>query len=143
MKAGKPPAPGLAARLTALDRAVELSRGRVPEEVLAPADALIDRAGRRLAIAGDHTVIALAGATGSGKSSLFNALSGTQFAKPGVTRPTTSEAMAVAWGRNCPARCWTGSRSGAATSSRPSPACRTDWCSSTCPTTTPPRPRTA
>lgn len=104
MKAAKgAPAPTLASRLTALDRAVELGRDRVDEAVLAPADALIDRAGQRLAIAGDHTVIALAGATGSGKSSLFNALSGTQFAKPGITRPTTSEAMAVAWGAEVPA----------------------------------------
>ncbi|HRL50041.1 MAG TPA: 50S ribosome-binding GTPase [Propioniciclava sp.] len=94
----------LASRLTALDRVVDLSRGRVPDEVLAPADALIDRAGQRLAIAGDHTVVALAGATGSGKSSLFNALSETEFAKPGVTRPTTSEAMAVAWGTQAPTR---------------------------------------
>ena len=92
----------LASRLTALDRAIELSRGRVPDAVLAPADALIERAGQRLALAGDHTVVALAGATGSGKSSLFNAVSETEFARPGVTRPTTSEAMAVAWGSEAP-----------------------------------------
>ncbi len=103
MKADKNRTPTLASRLTALDRAVELSRGRVPEADLAAADALIDRAGTRLALTGDHTVVALAGATGSGKSSLFNALTGTQLAKPGVTRPTTSEAMAVAWGTELPA----------------------------------------
>jgi GTP-binding protein EngB required for normal cell division len=57
---------------------------------------------RRLAFSGDHTVIALAGATGSGKSSLFNAISGTQLALPGVKRPTTGRAMAAVWGRTMP-----------------------------------------
>ena len=34
------------------------------------------RAGERLRLSGEHTVVALAGSTGSGKSSLFNALAG-------------------------------------------------------------------
>ena len=52
--------------------------------------ATIERCESRLALGVDHTVVALAGGTGSGKSSLFNALTGTQFAVPGVARPTTS-----------------------------------------------------
>ncbi|WP_232547526.1 GTPase [Propioniciclava soli] len=94
--------PTLAGRLTALGEAAELSRGRASADVVDAALAVTQRAGERLAIAGDHTVVALAGATGSGKSSTFNALSGTQLAMTGVRRPTTSEAMAVSWGTEQP-----------------------------------------
>ena len=45
-----------------------------------------------------HTVVALAGGTGSGKSSLFNALAGATFSPPGVTRPTTKHSHACVWG---------------------------------------------
>lgn len=94
--------PTLASRLTALGEAAELSRGRASAEIVDASLAVTARAGQRLAIAGDHTVVALAGATGSGKSSTFNALSGTELATTGVRRPTTSEAMAVAWGTEQP-----------------------------------------
>lgn len=92
----------LAARLGFLGEAAELSRGRSDDEPVDAASALVRRAGRRMAISGDHTVIALAGATGSGKSTTFNALSGTQLATSGVTRPTTSDAMAAVWGAELP-----------------------------------------
>jgi GTP-binding protein EngB required for normal cell division len=84
-------------RLQALDRVVELGEGRLDEELLAPARALSHRAGQRLRLSGRHTVVALAGATGSGKSSLFNALAGAQVSAPGVRRPTTGVAHAVVW----------------------------------------------
>ena len=45
-----------------------------------------------------HTVVALAGGTGSGKSSLFNTLSGATFSPTGVTRPTTRHSHACVWG---------------------------------------------
>ena len=38
------------------------------------------------------------GATGSGKSSLFNAVSGEEIATAAVRRPTTSEPLAGIWG---------------------------------------------
>ena len=95
-------APSIAVRLKALDEAIDLARGRASDEVVDAADAVVERAGHRLSIAGEHTVVALAGATGSGKSSTFNAISGTQLARTGVTRPTTSEAMSVAWGTEQP-----------------------------------------
>src|SRR5205085_1582361 len=41
---------------------------------------------------------AIAGATGSGKSSTFNALTGLELAAVGVRRPTTSWATACVWG---------------------------------------------
>jgi GTPase Era involved in 16S rRNA processing len=55
-----------------------------------------------LAFSGENTVIALAGATGSGKSSLLNAISGTQLAFSGVKRPTTTHPLAVVWADNTP-----------------------------------------
>ena len=92
----------LAQRLRALDETVELSRGRSSDDVVARASAVLKRAGERWAFTGDHTVVALVGATGSGKSTSFNAISGTEFASTGVRRPTTSTAMAVAWGTELP-----------------------------------------
>jgi GTP-binding protein EngB required for normal cell division len=84
--------------LRALSEAVDLSGGRVDSEALAEARRVVDQADRRLAISGSATVVALAGATGSGKSSIFNVLSGTTLATVGVRRPTTAHAMACSWG---------------------------------------------
>ncbi len=87
-----------ARRLDGLTQAVAASRGRIAEEILAPAEMLAGRASERLRLSGDHTIVALAGATGSGKSSLFNALTDLELAGVGVRRPTTSWALACAWG---------------------------------------------
>ncbi len=84
--------------LRALTEAVELCEGRVDPGALDEARRVVDQADRRLAISGSATVVALAGATGSGKSSIFNALSGTTLATVGVRRPTTAHAMACSWG---------------------------------------------
>ena len=84
--------------LRALGEAVELCEERVDSDALAEARRVVDQADRRLAISGSATVVALAGATGSGKSSIFNALSGTELAAVGVRRPTTAHAMASSWG---------------------------------------------
>jgi GTP-binding protein EngB required for normal cell division len=84
--------------LRALTEAVELCEGRVDSVALVEARRVVDQADRRLAISGSATVVALAGATGSGKSSIFNALSGTTLATVGVRRPTTAHAMASSWG---------------------------------------------
>lgn len=90
--------PALPERLSALREAMDAARGRIDPEVEARIDAVLSRVDGRLAFSGDVTVVALAGATGSGKSSLFNALSGTTLAEPGVKRPTTSAAMAAVFG---------------------------------------------
>ena len=75
-----------------------------------PRTPLVERAGSRLALSRDHTVVALAGATGSGKSSLFNALARLELSPVGVRRPTTGVAHACVWGRRtAPAGCSTGS----------------------------------
>ena len=84
--------------LRALGEAVELCEGRADSDALVEARRVVDQADRRLAISGSATVVALAGATGSGKSSIFNALSRTTLATVGVRRPTTAHAMACSWG---------------------------------------------
>jgi energy-coupling factor transporter ATP-binding protein EcfA2 len=85
-------------RLRALDRVLAVGEGRLGEDLLGPARELARRAGERLRLSGAHTVVALAGATGSGKSSLFNALSGAEVSTVGVRRPTTGVAHAAVWG---------------------------------------------
>lgn len=92
----------VAGRVKALGEVVQLSEGRADETLVERARSVVAHTDKRLAFSGDITVVALAGATGSGKSSTFNALSGTQLAEPGVTRPTTSKAMAAFWGDEIP-----------------------------------------
>ncbi|GHH66539.1 hypothetical protein GCM10017673_12190 [Streptosporangium violaceochromogenes] len=85
-------------RLAALARIVELGPGRVGPDLLAESGQLLLRAGDRLRLSSDHTVVALAGGTGSGKSTLFNAVSGLELSPTGVRRPTTARAHACVWG---------------------------------------------
>jgi energy-coupling factor transporter ATP-binding protein EcfA2 len=85
-------------RLAALSSVVALGTGRLPEDVLADLRDLDQRAGTRLRLSGEYTVVALAGATGSGKSSLFNAVAGAPLAGVGVRRPTTSATQAIVFG---------------------------------------------
>ncbi|MDR1807195.1 MAG: 50S ribosome-binding GTPase [Propionibacteriaceae bacterium] len=85
--------------LSTLQTVIDACRGRVEDALLDPAQAIVNRAGRRLTLAGDTTVVAIAGATGAGKSSLFNALSRTALAETGVRRPTTSQAMSMTFGQ--------------------------------------------
>jgi GTP-binding protein EngB required for normal cell division len=88
----------LADRLSALDDALELARGRLDSGVVAEAERVAAKAGERLRLGDTHTVVALAGATGSGKSSLFNALAGSEVSQVGMRRPTTGVAHAAVWG---------------------------------------------
>jgi len=98
MKAPHVNEPPLAARVRALDEAADLGAGRSSEAAVGEAKRVTRQVDRRLAFAGDWTVVALAGTTGSGKSSLFNAISGTQLARSSVRRPTTAATMAASWG---------------------------------------------
>lgn len=82
----------------ALRQAVDALTGLVDDDAVTAASAVSGRIDARLAFSGDLTVVALAGATGSGKSSLFNAISQTSLAEPGVRRPTTARAMAATFG---------------------------------------------
>ena len=85
-------------RLEALNSATELASGVLPEEILAGVLQVLDRASSRRSLSGDHTVVGFFGATGSGKSSLFNAVSGEEIATAAVRRPTTTEPLAGIWG---------------------------------------------
>jgi hypothetical protein len=87
-------APHTAAGSPDLSAAISPATGAVPS-----AQELVTRARTRLDLdATGHTVVALAGATGSGKSSLFNAIAGMDLSPSGVLRPTTNEAHACVWG---------------------------------------------
>ncbi len=86
------------ARATALIAALEAGTGCLPGAAVDRAQVAIMKAASRTSIAGGHTVVALAGATGSGKSSLFNDLIGADVAPIGARRPTTSTPIAAIWG---------------------------------------------
>lgn len=88
----------LEARLNRLRAALDTCPTEVPASLAIPARESLDEVGERLALGVDHTVVALFGGTGSGKSSLFNALTQLQFADVGARRPTTSQAAACSWG---------------------------------------------
>jgi putative protein kinase ArgK-like GTPase of G3E family len=94
----KPSAPRtLAERVRYLGQAAALAEGRSPQHAVDEAKRLVSQVDRRLTFSGEYTVIAILGATGSGKSSVFNAVSGTQLAQTGIHRPTTAQAMAGVW----------------------------------------------
>nr|WP_308283588.1 GTP-binding protein [Streptomyces glomeratus] len=88
---------GLRSRLDALRELVGLSRTRVDSDTLAEAGRVLDEAAARRRLSGEHTVVALAGATGSGKSTLFNALAGVNLSEAGVRRPTTATPVVCSW----------------------------------------------
>jgi GTP-binding protein EngB required for normal cell division len=67
------------------------------KKVLSQAEDMLSRAGERMRLSAAHTVVVLAGGTGSGKSSLFNCLAGADFSTVGVTRPVTRDAHACLW----------------------------------------------
>ncbi|NUS50273.1 MAG: ABC transporter, partial [Nocardioidaceae bacterium] len=90
----------IADRVDGLAEAARAARGRLDDELVDEAARVAAQAGERLRLSGEHTVVALAGATGSGKSSTFNAITGLELAAIGVRRPTTSWTMACAWGRD-------------------------------------------
>jgi energy-coupling factor transporter ATP-binding protein EcfA2 len=78
-----------------LDRAVASAAGVIPAERLAGAAETARRLRRRTNLV-DQTLFAVfAGGTGSGKSSLVNAICGAEIAPAGTIRPTTSRPLAV------------------------------------------------
>src|SRR3954468_13542679 len=82
-------------RLHALAEAVRLADGRLDPEAVGPPRAVVARAGERLGLGLDATVVALAGPTGAGKSTLFNLLAGRELSRSGVRRPTTATTTAA------------------------------------------------
>ncbi|WP_262500250.1 GTPase [Phycicoccus endophyticus] len=137
----------LSAAADALSAAVDAGAGELPAEESARAGQVVAKVAQRTALVGGHTVVALAGATGSGKSSLFNVLVGEEVARVGVRRPTTATPTAGVWGAEpagdlldwlgVGARHHVGEAGGG-----PRWAVSTAWSCSTCPTSTRARPPT-
>nr|WP_217625913.1 YfjP family GTPase [Streptomyces lunaelactis] len=87
----------LRVRLDALRELIGLSRTRLDGKTLAEAGRVLDEAAARQRLSSRHTVVAIAGATGSGKSTLFNALAQVPISETGLRRPTTSAPIACTW----------------------------------------------
>lgn len=87
----------LAQRLEALEKATDLADGIYTPEELAQLDQVIASAAERRALSAEHTVVGFFGATGSGKTSLFNAVVGEDLGKTAARRPTTSSPLAAVW----------------------------------------------
>lgn len=85
-------------RARILAEALQTGGAELSEQAVAPARRIVNQTRERTALVGSHTVVALAGATGSGKSSTFNALVGEDVSRVGARRPTTSTASAAVWG---------------------------------------------
>ncbi|MEU7283383.1 GTPase [Streptomyces sp. NPDC045431] len=92
-----PYATALRGRLDALRKLVGLSATRLDGQTLAEAGRVLEEASARQRLSTRHTVVAIAGATGSGKSTLINALAGVPVSETGLRRPTTSAPIACAW----------------------------------------------
>ena len=88
----------LAGQAAALRAALETGGDRLEAGDRRLAKSIVNKVDERSAITGAHTVVALAGATGSGKSSLFNVLTNGDAADVGTKRPTTSLPTAAVWG---------------------------------------------
>jgi GTP-binding protein EngB required for normal cell division len=87
----------LRARTEDLAEALRIAGPRLDDATRSRVEAAVGGVRQRLALGVDHTVVALAGGTGSGKSSLFNAIARLSFADVGVKRPTTARVTACSW----------------------------------------------
>ncbi len=90
--------PQLIGRTEGLESALRSGGDELEPAAVERAREVVDKVRERTGLTGNHTVVALAGATGSGKSSLFNALVGSSVATIGARRPTTSTPTAAVWG---------------------------------------------
>lgn len=88
----------LADRADALASALDIGGRELDPGEAEKARGVVTRVEERWALKGGRTVVALAGATGSGKSSLFNALVGEDVSLISPRRPTTAEGAAAVWG---------------------------------------------
>jgi energy-coupling factor transporter ATP-binding protein EcfA2 len=84
----------LLAVVDAFDRVIAAAEGVVEPAVLDPVAETVRAVRRRAGYLGDTVVAAVAGGTGSGKSSLVNALAGEIVSEPGGMRPTTGTPLA-------------------------------------------------
>jgi len=87
----------LTERTEHLATAIAVADGRASIETVAFAQATLHKVEGRLEHGSEHTLVALLGATGGGKSSLANAVAHTDAAVAGIRRPTTSSTLALYW----------------------------------------------
>ncbi len=85
-------------RIEHLRQATELAHGRLDPAVIQYAEHVIQKATDRLTFGTHFSVVAMLGATGSGKSSMANAILGSDVATTGLRRPTTSSTLACVFG---------------------------------------------
>ena len=90
LKMGSRQVAALTEELAAHGESLERRPGRRRRRSSTPATStrrrqIVAKVQARTAARGDHTVVALAGATGSGKSVLFNAIAGQELARSGPT----------------------------------------------------------
>lgn len=91
--------PRLDQQVAALSSALEAGEGLLDASDMDRARSLLQGTHERRRLSPAHTVIGLFGATGSGKSSVFNALAQTDVAQTGLIRPTTQRTTAAVWGK--------------------------------------------
>ncbi|HKX75438.1 MAG TPA: dynamin family protein [Acidimicrobiia bacterium] len=80
--------------LDLFDRVVAEAAPILPPPVTAQVAAIARQARKRLTFPEELLVVGLLGGTGSGKSSLLNALAGAEISPSGALRPTTARALA-------------------------------------------------
>ncbi|UJH70701.1 GTPase [Ornithinimicrobium sp. INDO-MA30-4] len=85
-------------RADQLQEAIETGGAELISDAAIAGQRVVAKVRERWALKGGRTVVSLAGATGSGKSTLFNQLVGHTVADISARRPTTSRATAAIWG---------------------------------------------
>lgn len=88
----------VARRVVALTKALDACAQYLNPAVIGRARQDLEQVRERTEFGSGTTVAALVGGTGSGKSMLFNAITGFEFADAGELRPTTERATACTWG---------------------------------------------
>ena len=84
-------------RLTALNEAADIAAPYLPADEVQRLKQVAKAGSERRALSAEHTVVGFFGATGSGKTSLFNAVVGEDLGKAAARRPTTSSPLAAIW----------------------------------------------
>ena len=84
-------------RLAALEEAASIGAPYLPADEVQRFQSVARAGAERRALSADHTVVGFFGATGSGKTSLFNAVVGEDLGKAAARRPTTSSPLAAIW----------------------------------------------
>lgn len=85
-------------RLEALDDVRDIAARYFAAADVEGLDVVREKVRSRLRHGTTNTVVAVAGATGSGKSSIVNRLAGSDLSEASVRRPTTSATHAAVWG---------------------------------------------